>query len=84
MSGYQQKEGDIVVYKVKEKRNEKGPDFTGKALINGEEKDVAFWIKGTSGTMLAGTIKPKFKPNFDEARQAVKGTPTKFDDDLPW
>ena len=56
---YQQKENDIAIFKVKEKKNENGPDWTGKALINGEEKDVSLWIK--SDTMFAGTIKDKWK-----------------------
>lgn len=55
---YEQKNGDIVIYKVKEKTNEKGPDWTGKALIDGVEKQVSFWEK--SNTMLAGQIKDKW------------------------
>lgn len=73
---YEQKDGDIVIFKVKEKKTDKGPDWTGKALIDGKEKDVSFWIKGTNGTMLAGTVKPKFVPNFQEAKEAVKKEPS--------
>lgn len=80
MTEYKQKEGDIAIFKVKEKRNEKSPDWTGKALIDGKEKDVSLWIKGTSGTMLAGTVKPKFVPNFEEAKSALKTD----SDDIPF
>lgn len=66
---YQQKDGDIAIFLVKEKRNEKGPDWAGKALINGEEKDVSLWIK--SDTMLAGTIKKKFEPNFKKLKEDI-------------
>lgn len=69
---YEQKNGDIVIYKVKEKTNEKGPDWTGKALIDGVEKQVSLWIK--SDTMLAGQIKDKWK------KEAPPSSPK--DDDL--
>lgn len=57
---YEQKEGDIAVFKVKEKTNDRGPDWTGKALIDGQEKQVSLWIKNDG--MLAGQIKEKFTP----------------------
>ena len=56
---YEKKDGDIAIYAVKEKKNERGPDFTGTALIDGVEKDVALWWK--SETMLAGVVKEKWK-----------------------
>jgi hypothetical protein len=82
---YEQKEGDIAVFKVKEKTNERGPDWTGKVLINGQEMQVSFWQK--SETMLAGQVKEKFKPNYSEARQAVEktsGPANDPSDDIPW
>ena len=66
---YEKKEGDIAIYKVKEKKTEKSPDWTGKALIDGKMKDVSLWFK--SDTMLAGSIKPEWKPDFKEAKEAV-------------
>lgn len=81
---YQQKEGDIAIFKVNQKKNEKGPDWTGKALINGEEKDVSLWIK--SDGMLAGTIKPKYVPNYSEVKEVIKATPPidNLSDEIPW
>ncbi len=63
---YEQKEGDLAIFKVKEKKGETHPDWTGRALIDGVEKDVALWVK--SDTMLAGSIKEKYKPDFDKAK----------------
>lgn len=74
MTKYTQKEGDIVIYKVKEKKNERGPDFTGKALIDGKEKDVSLWFK--SETMLAGSIKPKYEPDFKAVKSKIENTKT--------
>lgn len=70
MTQYQQKNGDIVIYKVKEKINEKGPDWTGKALIDGVEKQVSIWIK--SDTMLAGQIKDKWNGKKEDQKSSPK------------
>lgn len=70
MSKYEQKEGDIAIFKVKDVKGNH-PQWTGRALIDGKEKDVSLWIKGDSGTMLAGQIKPKWKPDFEKAKPAL-------------
>lgn len=79
---YEQKEGDIAIFLVKEKKNEKGPDWTGKALIDGKERDVSFWIK--SDTMLAGTIKDKWVP--DKTKEKIESTDNtdSLEDEIPW
>lgn len=59
---YEQKDGDIAVFTVKEKKSEKGPDWTGTAIVDGQKLEVSLWAKGSSGTMLAGSIKPAWKP----------------------
>lgn len=81
---YQQKEGDIVIYAVKEKKSERGPDWTGKALIDGKEKDVSLWIK--SPTMFAGSVKPKWEPDYKGVKNKVEAAKTynqPLEDDLP-
>jgi len=82
---YEQKEGDIAVFLEKNKKSENGPDWTGRALIGGIEKDVSLWVK--SDTMLAGQIKPKWVPDMDKARDAVEKAdpiPEDPDDSIPF
>lgn len=55
---YEQREGDIAIFQEREKKNPKGPDWRGTALINGQKMEVALWMKGDRGTMLAGSVKP--------------------------
>lgn len=68
MSTYQQKPGDIVAYKEKEKRNDRAPDWKGTMIVPegaraGDKLEVAFWAKGNNGTMLAGSVKfPNQRP----------------------
>lgn len=39
-----------VLFKVREKRSEKAPDYTGKVQVDGEEYRLAGWIRtGKSG-----------------------------------
>jgi hypothetical protein len=53
--GYEQREGDIAVFRNDNKTNERAPDWKGTAVINGQKMAVAFWEKNSR--MLAGTIK---------------------------
>lgn len=78
---YEQKEGDIAIFLVKQKKGERHPDWTGKALIDGVEKDVSLWIK--SDTMLAGSVKNKWKPDFDKAKQTAQPV-NDMDDEVPF
>jgi hypothetical protein len=59
---YEQKPGDIAVFKEKEKRNDRAPDWRGNLIVPegakpGDTLEVAFWAKGDNGTMLAGSVK---------------------------
>jgi hypothetical protein len=60
---YEQRAGDIAVFKETDKKNEKGPDWKGTMIVPegvkpGDKLEVAFWAKGDRGTMLAGSAKP--------------------------
>ena len=87
---YEQKEGDISIFKNNKKEAEKHPDYTGTALINGKKMKVALWIKeGQKGKFSAGKIqednykKPEsqeqdFKPISEGLANSLN------DDDLPF
>lgn len=77
MMAYERRDGDIAIFKEKEKKNEKGPDWKGTALLDGVEYQVAFWSK--SGTMLAGKIELKRGRQEASAR-----TPVSLDDEIPF
>jgi len=79
---YERKDGDIAVFTVKEKKNERGPDWTGTALINGEELQVSFWQK--TPTMLAGQIKPKFVSGQQMAKAKESLPPQDDGDEIPF
>lgn len=67
MSQYERRDGDVVVYKEREKRNERGPDWTGTILLGGVEYRISLWEKGGRGTMLTGKVE---EPRNQQSRQA--------------
>ena len=76
---YEQKDGDIAVFKNDKKGNDKAPDFKGTALINGVKMDVALWSK--SNTMMAGAIKQK-GAGYTKAEPAPQNDD--LDQDIPF
>ena len=72
-----------VLFKNDKKGNEKAPDYKGKVNVEGNEKDIAGWIReGKSGKFISIKIsEPMEKDNvFDNKPKTV------FDDktDLPF
>lgn len=60
---YEQKPGDISIFAETDKRNDRAPDWKGSMVVPdgakpGDKMEVAMWIKGDRGTMLAGSVKP--------------------------
>ena len=57
---YERKDGDISVFLNGKRTDENNaPHYTGKALIDGVDYDISFWLKQPEGksAFLAGTIK---------------------------
>ena len=87
---YEQRPGDIAIFNVKEKRNERGPDMTGTYVgPDGVKYEVSLWRK--SETMLAGSIKPArertgggggsdYQPREETRQRASVGDSAPFDD----
>jgi hypothetical protein len=73
---YEKRDGDIAVFKERNKTNERGPDWSGDALIDGVTYRVAFWQKST--TMLSGKIEVSKKQPTDQSAGGGKA----IDDDF--
>jgi hypothetical protein len=89
MAGYQQKPGDIAVFKEKEKRNDRAPDWRGSLIVPpgaqpGDKLEVAFWAKGDNGTMLAGSVKFPNQRDAGPARDTPPQRGASFSDDIPF
>ena len=54
---YEQKPGDIAIFRNDRKENDRHPDWKGTMVtLAGEVLEVAVWEKGGKGTMLAGKV----------------------------
>jgi hypothetical protein len=51
---FEQRPDSGVLFKNREKKNPKSPDYTGNCLVDGQPKRIAAWIKpGKSGTFMS-------------------------------
>ena len=79
---YQQKPGDLAIFREKDKRNDKAPDWKGTMITpSGEKLAVALWIK--SDTMLAGKVEePRQRTDTGSETRPQPQQATAFDADL--
>ena len=89
MSDFKHKAGSGSIFKNKYKEKETHPDYRGKVVLqDGEEKDIALWIKESSkgGKFFSVAISnPYVKDSTDEAVKAVKDLPqNNLNDGLPF
>jgi hypothetical protein len=79
---YEQKPGDLAIFREKDKRNDKAPDWKGTLITpSGEKLAVALWIK--SDTMLAGKVEePRQRADTGSETRTQPQQATAFDADL--
>lgn len=68
MAKYEQKPGDIIVFKNTPKDGQElhpnAPQYTGNGLdLNGNPIRISLWLKdGAKGKFMAGSIEPPYQP----------------------
>ena len=77
----ERKNNTAALFKEEEKKNEKGPDYTGMGLIEGKELRLAAWINETKSGKKYLSIAFS-EPMVQEAKQAKASTDD--DDDIPF
>lgn len=92
---YEAKDGDFSLFKNTKKTEDKHPDYTGKALINGETLFISAWLKQRDGgdVFFSGRIEPRkerqeapVKDPFNPptGKSATTTTREQPSDDLPF
>jgi len=77
----ERKNNTAALFKEEEKKNEKGPDYTGMGLIEGKELRLAAWInEAKSGKKYLSIAFSE--PMVQEAKQAKASVDD--DDDIPF
>lgn len=81
---YEQRSGDIAIFRETDKKNDKAPDWKGTMVVPegarpGDKLEVALWVKGDKGTMLAGSVKFPNQRNAGPANEAPTRREPDFD-----
>jgi hypothetical protein len=89
MAQYEQKPGDIIIFKNDKDGNEKRPDYTGNGLdLDGKKIFVSLWLKdGQKGKFMAGSIQyPREAADSakDQRQDAPPADDFDLDDDIPF
>ena len=64
MAEYEQKEGQGVIFKNKDKKSDKHPDYRGTALVHGKNVNIALWVKKSkNGISYFSASIADFQPN---------------------
>ena len=63
-----------VLFREKEKKSEKAPDYRGKLNVAGHDYELAGWIKeGKNGKFLSLKVQEPFKKSEPKAAPVYKG-----------
>jgi uncharacterized protein (DUF736 family) len=79
---YQQKDGTGALFKNDKDGNEKRPDYKGTITINGEELDIAGWLRESkNGTKYMSLMA---KPKQERAAPKPQAPKDDFGDSIPF
>lgn len=79
-----------ALFRERDRKSDRAPEYTGKAMIGGKEYRVAAWIKeGRSGQKFFSLAfeeprQQQEQPRQQQSRPAGGGKPAALDDDIPW
>lgn len=65
---YEPKDGQATLFKnAKKKDGDNLPEYRGEIMLNGEVKEIAFWVKTSEkgNKWMSGKVSDKFVPNTD-------------------
>lgn len=88
----EQRDNSGVLFRERDKTNERGPDYTGKCMVNGTEMRIAAWIKeGRNGKFMSLAFsEPRHSSGADDTgsqqsnyRQVGNAVPD-LDDSIPF
>ena len=73
---YETKENTGSLFTNDKKKDDKHPDYTGKAMIGGKLMNIASWInESKSGKKYMSLKFDDYKPKTDEAREYTTTSP---------
>lgn len=72
MSNYEMQDGSWVLFKNEDKQKDNQPDYKGKIKVNGEEQQLAGWIKESKNgkKYISGKFSP-YQNRTQESKQYI-------------
>lgn len=83
----EQRDNSGALFRDKERRSERAPEFTGPAMIDGREYRIAAWVKeGRGGKFFSLAFTPKDeRPAMDQGQMGRDGDPgPDLNDEIPF
>lgn len=82
----QQRDNSGILFRNLDKRSDKSPDYTGSAMIDGQEKRLSAWIKeGRRGKFMSLSFsEPKERATPEQAAKVRESVEKDFDDEIPF
>lgn len=82
---FEQKDNSGALFKNKERRNEKDPDYRGSIVVNGREYWVASWVNKSKAGETYMSLKVTAKTDAKKGYSAPMDEPEPFhDDEIPF
>ena len=77
---YEQKDNSGSFFKNDKKGNEKAPDYKGKAVVDGVEKEMAAWLRESKGGVkyMSVSFSEPYKSNTPKASSAAANDDAPF------
>ena len=63
MSDYEVRDGDVSMFENDKEGNDKRPDFTGYAIVDGTKMNVSLWTKNSGRLRFSGRIEEPMASN---------------------
>lgn len=80
---YEQKDNSGAIFKNDKKGNDKAPDYRGKIMVDGKEKEIALWVKKSNSgiSYFSVALKEPYNQAQPESKSSVNND---IKDDLPF
>lgn len=78
------KEGTGAIFRNKDKKTEKSPDYTGSITLNGQEVKLSCWLSTSQTGMKYFYVRANTNTQAVKSEQKHDTKDDFIDDDVPW